>query len=118
MDWIVLLPPIVAIGLALLDPAKFTSPFLIGLWLGTTILVGGNPVLGLRELGDQLVTVFSDAGNTRIVFFCLLVGSLIALVQASGGVLGFVNWAQRRGLGTTRRGAEILAWVVWHGHLC
>ena len=111
MDWIVLLPPIVAIGLALWTREVYLSLF-IGLWLGTTILVGGNPVLGLRELGDQLVTVFSDAGNTRIVFFCLLVGSLIALVQASGGVLGFVNWAQKRGLGTTRRGAEILAWVV------
>lgn len=111
MDWIVLLPPVVAIGLALWTREVYLSLF-IGLWLGTTILVGGNPVLGLRELGDQLVTVFSDAGNTRIVFFCLLVGSLIALVQASGGVAGFVNWAQRRGLGTTRRGAELLAWTV------
>lgn len=111
MDWIVLLPPIVAIGLALWTREVYLSLF-IGLWLGTTILVGGNPVMGLRELGDQLVTVFSDAGNTRIVFFCLLVGSLIALVQASGGVMGFVNWAQRRGLGTSRRGSELLAWAV------
>ncbi|MFK7845051.1 MAG: Na+/H+ antiporter NhaC family protein [Rhodothermales bacterium] len=111
MDWIVLLPPVVAIGLALWTREVYLSLF-IGLWLGTTILVGGNPILGLRELGDQLVIVFSDAGNTRIVFFCLLVGSLIALVQASGGVMGFVNWAQRRGLGTTRRGAELLAWTV------
>ena len=111
MDWIVLLPPVVAIGLALWTREVYLSLF-IGLWLGTTILVGGNPVQGIRELGDQLVLVFDDAGNTRIVFFCLLVGSLIALVQASGGVMGFVNWAQRRGLGTTRRGAELLAWIV------
>ena len=111
MDWIVLLPPVVAIGLALWTREVYLSLF-IGLLLGTTILAGGNPILGLRELGDQLVTVFSDAGNTRIVFFCLLVGSLIALVQASGGVVGFVNWAQKRGLGKTRRGAELLAWTV------
>ena len=67
MDWIVLLPPVVAIGLALWTREVYLSLF-IGLWLGTTILVGGNPIMGLRELGDQLVTVFSDAGNTRIVF--------------------------------------------------
>lgn len=111
MDWIVLLPPVVAIGLALWTREVYLSLFL-GLLLGTTILAGGNPVLGMRELADQLVIVFSDAGNTRIVFFCLLVGSLIALIQASGGVHGFVNWAQQRGWGTTRRGAELLAWVV------
>ena len=111
MDWIVLLPPIVAIALALWTKEVYMSLF-AGLWIGTTILVGGNPVLGLRELVDQLVLVFQDAGNTRIIFFCLLVGGLMALVQASGGVAGFVRWAQARGWGQTRRGAELLAWTV------
>lgn len=111
MDWIILMPPIVAIVLALWTRQVFLSLF-IGLLFGTTILAGGNPVLGLRELADQMVAVFADAGNTRIVFFCMLVGSLIALVQASGGVQGFINWAQRRGWGTTRRGAELLAMAV------
>ncbi len=111
MDWIVLLPPILAIGLALTTRQVYLSLF-AGLWLGTTILVGGNPLLGLRELADQMVAVFADAGNVRIVLFCLLVGGLIALVQASGGVAGFVEWAQRRGWGQTRRGAELLAFFV------
>lgn len=111
MDWIVLLPPVVAIGLALWTRQVYLSLF-AGLWLGTTILAGGNPVAGLRELADQIVSVFADAGNTRVVIFCLLVGGLIALVQASGGVAGFIAWAQRRGWGTTRRGAELLAWSV------
>ncbi|MEZ4700634.1 MAG: Na+/H+ antiporter NhaC family protein [Rhodothermales bacterium] len=111
MDWIVLLPPILAIGLALWTREVYLSLF-AGLWVGTTIIAGGNPILGLRELGDQLVAVFADAGNTRVVFFCVLVGSLIALVQASGGVEGFIRWAQARGWGTTRRGAELLAWVI------
>lgn len=111
MDWVVLLPPVVAIVLALWTRQVYLSLF-AGLWLGTTILAGGNPILGLVELADQLVTVFADAGNTRVVFFCVLVGGLIALVQASGGVSGFVGWAQRRGWGTDRRGAELLSWFV------
>lgn len=111
MDWIVLLPPIVAIVLALWSKEVYLS-LLTGLWLGTTILVGGNPVLGLRELLDQLVLVFQDASNTRILLFSMLVGGLIALVQASGGVAGFIAWAQRRGWGQTRRGAELLAWGI------
>jgi hypothetical protein len=94
-------------------PLDATGPSLLaGLWIGTTIVVACNPILGLRELTEQLVTVFLDAGNTRIVFFCLLVGGLIALVQGSGGVEGFVGWVRSRGVGQTRRSAELLAWVV------
>ncbi len=111
MDWIVLLPPVLAIVLALWTRQIYLSLF-AGLWLGTTILVGGNPIVGLRELADQIVAVFSSAGNTMIVLFCLLVGGLIALMQASGGVAGFVRWAQHRGWGRSRRGAELLAWVI------
>ena len=111
MEWIVLLPPVVAIALALWTRQVYLS-LLAGLWFGTTLLAGGNPVLGLRELVDQIVAVFGDAGNTRVVLFCLLVGGLVALVQASGGVAGFIRWAQQRGWGTTRRGAELVAWGV------
>lgn len=111
MGWVVLLPPIVAIVLALWTRQVYLS-LLAGLWIGAALLVGGNPIAGLEELANQLVLVFADAGNTRVVFFCLLVGGLIALVQASGGVQGFIAWAQRRGWGTSRRGAELLAWSV------
>lgn len=111
MDWIVLLPPVVAIALALWTRQIFLS-LLLGLWLGTTILAGGNPAAGLRELADQIVTVFTSESNASIIIFCLLVGSLVALVQASGGVQGFIDWARRRGWGTTQRGAELLAWVI------
>ncbi len=111
MGWIVLLPPVIAIVLALWTRQVFLS-LITGLWFGTTILEGGNPIFGLRTLVDQMVAVFSDAGNTRVVFFCLLVGGLIALVQSSGGVNGFISFAQNRGWGTTRRSAELLAVIT------
>ena len=111
MEWIVLLPPVIAITLALWSRRVYLS-LLAGLWVGTIILSGGNPIRGLGELVAQLVAVFEDPGNTRILFFCLLVGGLIALMQVSGGVHGFVAWAQRRGWGMSRKGAELLAWAV------
>jgi len=40
------------------------------------------------------------------------VGSLVALVQVSGGVQGFIYWARKRGWGESRRGAELLAWGI------
>jgi tetracycline resistance efflux pump len=111
LDWIVLTPPVLAIVLALWWRQVHLS-LLIGLWLGTTILAGGDPIGGLRGLVDHLVRVFESPSNTRVVIFCMLVGGLIALFQASGGVAGFVAFAQRRGWGKTRRGAEVLAWAI------
>ncbi|PSR03066.1 MAG: sodium:proton antiporter [Bacteroidetes bacterium QS_8_68_28] len=105
----VLLPPLLAIGLALWTRQIYLS-LLAGLWLGTTLLAGGNPVIGLRLLAEEVVAVFGSESNARILIFCILVGGLVALVQVSGGVAGFIQWAQKRGWGRTRRRAELLAW--------
>ncbi|MEX0822141.1 MAG: Na+/H+ antiporter NhaC family protein [Rhodothermales bacterium] len=111
MDWIVLLPPVAAIGLAMWTRQVYLS-LLFGILIGTVLLADGDLLLGLQGLFEQLVAVFSDSGNTRVIIFCLLVGGLIALVQVSGGVQGFIHWAQRKGWGRSRRGAELLAWGV------
>ncbi len=111
MDWVVLLPPVVAIGLALWTRQVFLS-LAAGLWIGTTILGGGNPAAGLTGMADVMVDVFSEASNSRIILFSLLVGGLIALVQVSGGVAAFTQWVQKRGWGKTRRSSELLALVV------
>ncbi|PSR00096.1 MAG: sodium:proton antiporter [Bacteroidetes bacterium QS_9_68_14] len=105
----VLLPAVVAIALALWTRQIYLS-LLAGLWLGTTLLAGGNPVAGLRLLAEEVVAVFDSASNARILIFCILVGGLVALVQASGGVAGFIRWARDGGWGQTRRRAELLAW--------
>ncbi len=111
MGWIVLLPPLVAIGLALWTRQVFLS-LVAGLWVGTTILAGGNPLGGLAQMAEVMVAVFAEPSNTKILLFSLLVGGLIALVQVSGGVAAFVRIVQRAGLAKTRRGVELLAWVT------
>jgi len=88
-QWLSLLPPILAIGLALSTRQVFLS-LAAGIWLGFVILAGGNPFTGMLAAVEACVAVFSDAGNTRVIIFTLLVGALIALIQRSGGVDGFV----------------------------
>jgi len=64
---------------------------LAGIWLGYVILAGWNPLFGTFDTLDGLVKVFSDSAyQTQIIIFTLVVGGLIALVQRSGGVQGFV----------------------------
>ena len=102
-----LLPPVIAIGLALWTRQVFLS-LLVGIWIGFVILAGGNPVAGTFAALDGLVAVFSDAGNTRIIIFTLVVGALIALIQRSGGVQGFINrllsWLEKSATKAGNRG--------------
>ncbi len=90
-----LLPPLLAIGLALMTRQVFLALF-VGIWLGFVILAQGNPLSGTLDMLDGLVAVFNDAGNTRIIIFTLVVGALMALIQRSGGVQGFVDWVLSR----------------------
>jgi tetracycline resistance efflux pump len=90
-----LVPPLLAIGCALLTRQVFPS-LLLGLWSGYLILAGGNPLVGSLETLNALVDVFSSAGNTRTIIFSALMGALILLMQRSGGVQGFVNEISKR----------------------
>jgi len=97
--WWSLLPPVLAIGLALLTRQVFLSLGL-GIASGYLILAGGNPITATFDTIDAAVAVFSDAGNTRVIIFTLVIGALIALIQRSGGVAGFIErllaWLDRR----------------------
>ncbi len=109
--WLSLLPPVLAIVLAIYTKQVFLSLF-AGIWIGWTILAGGNPLIGLRDALDACIAVFQDAGNTRVIAFSALVGALIAFTQHSGGVQGFIEWINRRNLVTTRRQAGLMAWGI------
>ncbi|WP_298915123.1 Na+/H+ antiporter NhaC family protein [uncultured Algimonas sp.] len=97
--WWSLLPPVLAIGLALWSRQVYLSLGL-GIAAGYLILAGGDPVAATFDTIDAAVAVFADAGNTRIILFTLVVGALIALIQRSGGVAGFIArllaWLDRR----------------------
>lgn len=111
MGWLSILPPLLAILLAIRSKQVYISLF-AGLWLGWIILAHGNPVLGLVQALDACVNVFADAGNTKVILFSALVGALITFTQYSGGMEGFVNWMTARGLVNSRRKAGLLAWFI------
>lgn len=111
IGWLAILPPLMAIILAILTRQVFISLGL-GIWVGWIILSHGNPLSGMAATLEALVKVFQDADNIRIILFCALIGSLIALTQRSGGVSGFVNYLDDRNWIRNRRGARLLAWLL------
>lgn len=113
-----LLPPVIAIVLAVRTKQVHIS-LLFGIWLGWIIIDGFNPARGSFDTIQALVDVFRDAGNTRTIMFCALVGALIIFVQRSGGVEGFIRHVNRllhryeqRRSGSNRVVVQVLAWLT------
>lgn len=109
--WLSVLPPLLAIILAIRTKQVFLSLF-AGVWFGWMIIAHWNPVAGLARALDALVDVFKDPGNTRVIIFSAMVGAVLAFTQRSGGVEGFIRWANERGLSTSRRRAALLSWAI------
>jgi Na+/H+ antiporter NhaC len=110
-SWYSILPPLLAIVLAIWSKQVVLSLF-AGIWLGCFILEGFNPLAGLTVGLDAVVNVFSDAGDAKVLIFTLLIGSLIATIEHSGGVRGFVHFLESRRWVHTGVRAQFLAWVT------
>lgn len=110
-SWYSILPPVLAIVLAIWTKQVILSLF-AGIWMGSMILNGFNPLIGVTAGLDGVVNVFSDAGDTRVLIFTLIIGSLIATIEHSGGVRGFVHFLETRRWVHNGFRAQILAWVT------
>jgi Na+/H+ antiporter NhaC len=109
--WLSILPPLLAILLAIRTKHVYIS-LILGIWLGWTIIHSWNPIQGLVQTVNSLIDVFKDADNTRVILFSAMIGAIITFTQYSGGMKGFVNWVVGKGLVRTRKKAGLLAWFL------
>ena len=109
--WYSVLPPVLAIILAIWTKQVILSLF-AGIWMGFTILNGFNPVVGVTAGLDGIINVFTDPGDTRVLVFTLLIGALIATIEHTGGVRGFVHYLETRRWVHNGVRAQILAWAT------
>ena len=109
--WYSILPPIIAIILAIWSKQVILSLF-AGIWMGFTLLNGFNPLLGVTAGLDGVINVFSNAGDARVIVFTLMIGALIATIEESGGVRGFVHYLETRRWVHNGLRAQWLAWAT------
>ncbi len=109
--WLSIIPPLLAILLAVITRQVFVSLFL-GILAGWVIISDWSFFAGLAASIQSLIDVFQDPGNTRVIIFCALIGALITLTQRSGGVNGFVDWLRIKNMAQSRRGAAGLAGIT------
>ncbi len=109
--WYSVLPPVIAIVLAIWSKQVILSLF-AGIWMGHTLLNQFNPLTGITRALDGVIDVFTDPGDARVIVFTLLIGSLIATIERSGGVRGFVHYLETRRWVHNGFRAQLLAWVT------
>ena len=107
-----LLPPIVAIVLALISKEVYSSLFL-GCLVGALLVSNYAPWETLVQLveGDNgIVTTVSDAGNIAIIVFLVVLGIMVDLMNKTGGSEAFGRWAKKAV--KTRAGAQLMTMLL------
>ena len=103
-----LIPPVVAIVLALITKEAFSSLF-IGILVGALFQCNFAPVATLNTIiNDGFVAAIADSAG--IFLFLVLLGIVVALINASGGSAAFGRWAQKNI--KTRVGAILATFVL------
>ena len=87
-----LVPPIVAIILALITKEVYSSLF-VGILLGALFYSNFNPITGLNAIiNDGMVPAVAD--NAGIMLFLVILGAMVALINRAGGSAAFGRWAE------------------------
>ena len=103
-----LLPPVVAIALALITKEVYSSLF-IGIVVGAVLYGGGNVERTiLHAFGDDnggFVSVLTDSYNVGILIFLVILGTIVAMMNKAGGSAAFGKWASEHI--KTKAGAQL-----------
>ena len=87
-----LVPPIVAIILALITKEVYSSLF-VGILLGALFYSNFNPITGLDAIiNDGMVPAVADSAG--IMLFLVILGAMVALINRAGGSAAFGRWAE------------------------
>ena len=107
-----LLPPIVAIVLALISKEVYSSLFL-GCLVGALLVSNFHPwetVVQLVEGDNGIVTTVADGGNIAIVMFLVILGIMVDLMNKTGGSEAFGRWAKKAV--KSRAGAQLMTMLL------
>jgi len=92
--WLSILPPLLAIGMALLYRRVVPALF-FGIWVGAFIAIGFTPWGAFKGLLDTfqvyVLNALADSGHASIILFSLMIGGMVGIISKNGGTLGIVE---------------------------
>ena len=100
-----LLPPVIAIALALITKEVYSSLF-IGIVVGGLLYAEGNIVGTITHVfSDGFVANIADSYNMGIIIFLVVLGAMVSMMNKAGGSAAFGRWAKKHI--KTRVGAQL-----------
>jgi len=111
--WTSMIPPLIAIILALVFKEVLVSLFM-GIWAGAFI-INGFTFSGIFSslysvIDTYLINALADADHLSVVIFSLLIGAMVAIISRNGGMAGVVS--SLSGLANSARNTQLVTWFL------
>lgn len=105
-SWLSLLPPLIAIGLALWFRQVIISLF-GGIWLGNALISVLSPTFDSKQfvldgfgflpaLSDTMISQLADADHMSVILFTLLMGGMVGVIASSGSMRAIVDLISKK----------------------
>ena len=114
--WLSILPPLIAIGLALIFKEVIISLF-AGIWVGAFIAGGFRFEFMLGVIKSLLTTIdtyiidsLNDSGHLSVLVFSLMIGGMVAIISRNGGMAGVVQRMTK--YATNPRRGQFVTWLL------
>src|SRR5680860_358852 len=113
--WWSILPPLIAIALALVFREVVTSLF-VGIFFGAIILATyTHGLIGIlygmmHTIDTYILHALTDGGHVSIILFSMLIGGTVAVISKNGGMQGIVNIISARA--TTAKSGQLATWMM------
>lgn len=115
--WFSIIPPLVAILVALFFKEVFTALFM-GLFIGTSTIhfyYGDSFFYALFKgffaiITDYVIVALNDPGHLSIIVFSLMIGGMVHIITKNGGMAGVVSFLSR--YAKTRKSGQFITWLL------
>ena len=104
-----LLPPVIAIGLALITKEVYSSLF-IGILSGALLYSNFNIWGMITNTFDVMIAKLSDSWNVGILIFLVILGMMVSLINKAGGSAAYGRWASEHI--KSRAGAQVATLIL------
>jgi Na+/H+ antiporter NhaC len=111
--WLSILPPLIAIVLALIFREVLLALF-AGIWVGGFVIYDlsfKSIFTGLLAVGDTyLVQALIDTDHVSVILFSMLIGGMVAIISKNGGMAGIVNLLSR--YARSAKSSQVVTWAL------
>ncbi len=107
--FLALIPPIIAIVLALITKEVYLSLF-VGILSGSLLYTMFHPIETVTKSFDTIIAKLADGWNVGIIIFLVMLGIMVSMMNKAGGSAAYGEWASKRI--KSRKGAMLSTFVL------